>query len=114
MKTTLGLTALLVATTGSVQASQQVLQEQVKEMETQMNKSVSTDMNKIMDRLESDWDFIGDFLDNPKTAISEYELTSVEKLALTTRDLGGLMKLGITEEEVSVAMSGTHRGGMHM
>lgn len=111
MKTTLGLAALLVTSATAVQATEVNGQEYTKQIEKKMLKSVSVDMGKIMEKLESDWDFIGNFLDNPETTIANYDLTDAEKEALTTRDLNGLMKLGISEEEVSVAMSGTHRGG---
>lgn len=114
MKTTLGLTALLLTSTASVQAANtEVSTDNTQEAERKMLKTVSIDMGKIMERLEGDWDFIGQFLDNPSEAIKGYELSSSEVAALTTRDVDQLMKLGISEEEVTVAMSGTHRGIRH-
>ncbi|MFT6630915.1 MAG: hypothetical protein ACJAS4_000859 [Bacteriovoracaceae bacterium] len=111
MKATLGLTALLLTSATTVQASSTELQsDNSTELDRKMLKTVSTDMGKLMERLEGDWEFIGTFLDNPADAIKQYDLKESEVAALTTRDVDQLMKLGLSEEEVTVAMSGTHRG----
>ncbi len=111
MKTTLGLAALLLSS-ASVQANTvETSTDSTQEMERKMLKTVSNDMKKIMERLEGDWEFIGKFLDSPQEMVKGYNLTDKEVLALTTRSINDLMSLGLSEEEVTVAMSGTHRGG---
>ena len=71
----------------------------------------SEDMKVILERLEYDWEFIGKFLDAPEKVVRQFKLNKEEKNALVARDVSALMKLGLSEEEVSIAMSGTHRGG---
>lgn len=114
MKKTLTLSlstlALISAATAQASTTESAVQS-TKETEKKMMKQVSADMNVIMEKLESDWDFIGKFLDNPEKTVASYKLTEEEVNALTTRDLDGLMNLGLSAEEVTVAMSGTHRGG---
>lgn len=109
-KAVMGLSTLLLTSLGTQASVNETSFEASKETERKMLKSVSADMKKIMLRLESDWEFIGKFLDGPKKAIEGLNLTESEKLALTTRDIDQLMQLGLSEEEVTVAMSGTHRG----
>ena len=109
--TTLGLTSLLLATPTLYAQPSQSTTEAIKGSQSKILKHVSADMKEIMQKLENDWDFIGEFLDNPQQTVAKYDLTEKEIEALSTRNINDLMSLGYSEEEVVVAMSGTHRGG---
>lgn len=114
MKKTLNLamTGLLTLSSTSALANSVNTDTEVgSEVSTQQYKKMSADMKIILDQLESDYEFIGKFLDDPSKVILKYDLTEQEKMALSTRSVQELMNLGLEEEQVSIAMSGTHRGG---
>lgn len=107
---TLAMTGLLTAS-GAVHANSiENAGSTSKQISKVKAKTASADMNIILNKLESDYEFIGKFLDNPEAVISKFKLNPSEKLALTTRDIHQLMNLGLSEEEVTIAMSGAHRG----
>lgn len=114
MKKSLALslsTLALISSTAVMANSVEEGAQEVKDVQNEQMKMVSKDMKVIMERLESDWEFIGNFLNNPSETIAQFELSDAEKEALSARNLNALMNLGLSDEEVTVAMSGTHRGG---
>lgn len=65
-------------------------------------------LTQILDRLNGDWNFISNFLDDPETAIAGYRLEEEEKKAMLARDPQSLMALGIEQETAVAALSGAH------
>lgn len=71
---------------------------------------MTAQIQTVVGRLQTDWDFIGQFLDNPRAALSGFDLSEEEFNTLTARDPDALMALGFGEEAVVAALSGGHRG----
>lgn len=69
-----------------------------------MSQALST----VVGRLQGDWDFIAGFLDNPEQALTGFELSAEEHKALTARDQRSLMRLGLEQDAVTAALSGSH------
>ena len=65
-------------------------------------------MKKVLRRLDSDWCFIGEFLNNPKSTLQSFHLTAGERQALTARNPNALMALGLEQSVVNAALSGAH------
>ncbi|RYE15811.1 MAG: arginine deiminase [Rickettsiales bacterium] len=65
-------------------------------------------MKQVVNKLQGDWNFVQSFLDNPKTALSGFNLSRNEFDALTTRDTSTLNSLGYNTKAIKGAMSGGH------
>lgn len=70
--------------------------------------STGTDLYQVIERLQYDWDFIADFLDDPRHALQQYDLTPEEREALCARDIRALEALGLDRFSIEVAMSAAH------
>lgn len=68
----------------------------------------SSKINAVVKRLENDWDYIAEFLNDPNKALKGYNLSKKERKLLTTKDVNGLIYLGISEDKAIVAASGAH------
>lgn len=69
---------------------------------------MSEGMTQVLSRLESDWDFIASFLNNPGAALEGFDLTGAERDALTARSPRALRALGLSDSQINIAASGTH------
>ena len=69
---------------------------------------ISSDMKQVVTLLENDWDFIQSFLNNPLKALKKFKLSNEERNTLSTRNLSGLMSLGLNEAEAVRTSSGAH------
>jgi len=67
---------------------------------------MSTDMANVVQRLQGDWQFIADFLDDPVSVLSGFSLSDEEHRALGARDARALMALGLEQQTVYAAVSG--------
>ena len=65
-------------------------------------------VDRVLDRLSGDWNFIEAFLNDPHTALGSYELPRDAYRAMVTRDVDGLLQLGIDGTSAIVALSGAH------
>lgn len=68
----------------------------------------SKDMKVVLDRLQSDWSFIAEFLDNPKTALKGLNLSAEEHRALMALNPDALLTLGFEQGVVAAALSDAH------
>lgn len=69
---------------------------------------MSKNLEKVINRLQYDWNFIADFFDNPAQALKEYNLKAEEKEALLARNSDDLIKLGADSMLLVGALSGAH------
>jgi len=74
----------------------------------QSHPSTGTDLYRVIERLQYDWDFIAEFLDDPRRALQQYKLTPEEQEALCARDIRALEALGLDRFSIEVAMSNAH------
>lgn len=69
---------------------------------------ITKGMQDVMDRLQSDWSFIGEFLDDPSAALNGMTLSDEEHRALLARNPDALLALGFQQGAVAAALSGAH------
>lgn len=67
---------------------------------------MSKEFKILIDRLQSDPKFIGDFLANPRS--EKLDISKEEKAALLSRDVAALNDLGLTTTQAAGALSGAH------
>ncbi|APT14167.1 arginine deiminase [Lactobacillus jensenii] len=69
---------------------------------------MSKEFKILIDRLQSDPKFIGDFLANPRSFLEKLDISKEEKAALLSRDVAALNDLGLTTTQAAGALSGAH------
>jgi hypothetical protein len=65
-------------------------------------------LEAVVSRLQYDWNFVADFLNDADAALGSFQLNPAEAAALKARDARALSALGLDESAVSVALSGAH------
>lgn len=65
-------------------------------------------IEQVVQRLEHDWDFIANFLNNPQEALRDVELSDEERSAMVTRDVRALRALGLDNASINIAASNAH------
>jgi hypothetical protein len=68
----------------------------------------SRGIKQVLHRLNADWNFIGDFLNDSESALAGFNLSAAEKQALLARDPEALMAMGFGQKTVVAALSGAH------
>ncbi|GAA4074095.1 hypothetical protein [Amphibacillus indicireducens] len=72
-----------------------------------------TNLERLVNDLQSDWNLIGEFFDNAENVFEEYNLNDIEKQSLRSRNLEDLNALGVNEQLAVGALSGAHSSGCH-
>lgn len=69
---------------------------------------MTLELKRLVNDLQGNMEVIGLFLEAPNDVISKYGIKGLEKELLLTRDIEGLVKIGLSKKSAYVAMSSAH------
>lgn len=65
-------------------------------------------MQTFVDRMQGDWAFVAEFLDDPETVVGQLGISGTEADAILAQNFDALMKLGLGDDDSLAAFSGAH------
>lgn len=69
---------------------------------------MSAKLDLFIERMQGDWDFISNVLDDPAGAIQAFGLSGAEADALLAQDFDALVRMGVDGSDIVAAFSGAH------